>query len=484
MTGKSTFFDYEPLSRKGRAKTPPRDDAETPGFYQSGHEAVISSPINAPESDFDSDRWVEPKSESGADRTPVRDKSERWIFRQGHTVSYLGLFLFTFLVYGRPYELFPALSWLSNTPFWVAIFTIAVFIPTQLGLENRITIRPREVKLIVLLVLAALISIVFAQDRLRAWNSFADYVKVVVMFIVAINVVRTESRLRRLWLLVLIVTCIVSLGAINDYRLGRLALQGTRIKGIIGGLFENPNDLALHLVTMLPIAVALIFGSRGVLRRLFYLACAIITVAGVVVTFSRGGFLALVGTGAFVLWRLARRHRFLIGSTAVISLVLFLVLAPGGYGGRLTTRDDSANARLDDLKRSIYVAAHHPVFGVGIDNYVLFSNTNHTTHNAYTQVAVELGFAAMIVYVLFLITPLKQLRKVASEAPSSGPKARFHYLAIGLEASLVGYMIASFFVSVAFLWYVYYLVAYAICLRRLHEMEVLTTQKAEPGTIQ
>jgi O-antigen ligase len=191
-----------------------------------------------------------------------------------------------------------------------------------------------------------------------------------------------------------------------------------------------------------------------------------------------------VGTGAFVLWRLARRHRLLIGSTAVISLVLFIVLAPGGYGGRLTTRDDSANARLDDLKRSIFVAVHNPVFGVGIDNYVLFSNSNHATHNAYTQVAVELGFAAMIVYVLFLITSLKQLRRVASEAPSSGPKARFHYLAIGLEASLVGYMIASFFVSVAFLWYVYYLVAYAICLRRLHEMEVLTTQKSEPGTIQ
>ena len=54
-----------------------------------------------------------------------------------------------------------------------------------------------------------------------------------------------------------------------------------------------------------------------------------------------------------------------------------------------------------------------------------------------------------------------------------GAKANshFYYLAVGLQASLVGYMVCSFFASVAYLWYVYYLVAYAVCLRRLYESE-------------
>ena len=34
---------------------------------------------------------------------------------------------------------------------------------------------------------------------------------------------------------------------------------------------------------------------------------------------------------------------------------------------------------------------------------------------------------------------------------------------------LIAYMVASFFASVAYLWYVYYLVAYAVCLRRIYE---------------
>ncbi len=471
MAEKSTFVDYDPLTRKGSA----------------GSAGDVEMGVSRSSSRFNNEEWFEPEPKSeeqnaaAVDRPQPLNKSERWIFKQGHTLSYIGLFLFTFLVYCRPYELFPSLSWLSNTPFWVAVVTIAIFVPTQLGLENRITIRPLEVKLLALLVLASLISMVFALDRLRAWNTFVDYLKVVLMFIVIINVVRTEKRLKAIWVLILIVTCVLSLAAINDYRLGRLVLRGVRIKGIIGGLFENPNDLALHLVTMTPIALALFFSSRrGLLRRIFYLFCALINVAAVVVTFSRGGFVALVGTGGFVLWRISRRFRPLIAAVGVVAVLTLVALAPGGYGGRLISNDDSAMARFDDLKRSIFVAIHHPVFGVGIDNYVLYSNSNHATHNAYTQVAVELGFPAMLVYILFLLTPLRQLRRIVDETPWSGSRARFHYLAIGLEASLVGYMIASFFASVAFVWYAYYLIAYAICLRRLYEMEV--TGQVSPNT--
>ena len=49
--------------------------------------------------------------------------------------------------------------------------------------------------------------------------------------------------------------------------------------------------------------------------------------------------------------------------------------------------------------------------------------------------------------------------------------SRFYYFAIGIQASLVGYMVSSFFAAVAYQWYIYYLVAYAICLRRLYYLQ-------------
>jgi O-antigen ligase len=110
-----------------------------------------------------------------------------------------------------------------------------------------------------------------------------------------------------------------------------------------------------------------------------------------------------------------------------------------------------------------------------MNNYRFFSNTNQSTHNAYTQVGAELGLPALIVYIMFLVGPLKELRRIERETAEDRKSARFHYLAIGLEASLIGYMVSSFFASVAFLWNVYYLIGYAICLRRLY------VSSLEPG---
>jgi hypothetical protein len=54
---------------------------------------------------------------------------------------------------------------------------------------------------------------------------------------------------------------------------------------------------------------------------------------------------------------------------------------------------------------------------------------------------------------------------------NEGRERRYHHLAVGLQASLAAYMVNSFFASVAYLWYVYYLVGYAVCLRRMYEAE-------------
>ncbi len=93
------------------------------------------------------------------------------------------------------------------------------------------------------------------------------------------------------------------------------------------------------------------------------------------------------------------------------------------------------------------------------------------THNSYTQVAAEMGMTALACYVMFIVTPLKKLGQIARETLETRRDSRFYYLALGIQASLIAYLISSFFLSVAYVWYVYYLVAYAVCLRRLYESE-------------
>jgi O-antigen ligase len=119
----------------------------------------------------------------------------------------------------------------------------------------------------------------------------------------------------------------------------------------------------------------------------------------------------------------------------------------------------------------VVVALRYPITGVGMGNFYYRGAHDQVSHNAYTQVASEMGLAAFVIYVMFLVTPIRRLRRVERETFAEKGRARFYYLSIGLQASIVGYMVSSFFASVAHLWYVYYIVGYSLCLRRLYALE-------------
>ncbi|MBA3438392.1 MAG: O-antigen ligase family protein, partial [Pyrinomonadaceae bacterium] len=312
-------------------------------------------------------------------------KKENWLLKRGHVFSYAGLFLFTAVLYFRPYEIFPSLAGLSSMAFWIAIATVSIFIPTQFALEGTLTARPREVNFILLLTVAALVSIVFAISPVDAWNTFNElYMKVVLMFIITVNVVRTPRRLKGLMLLALSASVVVSISAINDYRLGNFTVEGYRVTGSIqkgSGMFGDPNDMALTLVMMIPITIALFFTSRNVIKKILYIVCVLLMILGITFTFSRGGFLGLVGMGIALAWKLGRRNRFLMSVAIVVALAGFLVLAPGNYRSRMATitshgGEASAMSRQELLKRSIIIALKNPLTGVGMGNFGIVSIRN------------------------------------------------------------------------------------------------------------
>lgn len=462
-------LDYPGVFR-GRKRESPQSDAEIAVRRRSDSSnsledpSVVDSSTIAPTSVVSA---TEPKGSS--------------IHRRGHLATFIGLFLFSFILYVRPYEFFPGLSSFTSMAFYCGVVTLAIYAFSQLSIEGNLSARPKEINLVLLLGAAALLSMPMAVDIGDAWKTFTEhFLKAIVIFVVLVNAVRTEWRLRLLLLLVLAVSMYLSVNAINDYRLGVFLtgeLETARIAGRIKGLFENSNDLALHLVSMIPIAVALGLGGRNPLKKLVYLGGAALMVAAVVVTFSRGGFIGLVAAGLMLVRRLGRKNRVATTGALVFAVILFLALAPGAYSGRLSSifsgadLTGSSSQRTEVLKRSVWVALRYPVFGVGIGNFYHKSPRNLVTHNAYTQVASEMGLAAMVVYILLQIHPLRRLRLIENQSYSKPEQARFYYLSIGLQASLVGFMVSSFFGAVAYQWYVYYLVAYAVCLHRLFIMK-------------
>ena len=405
-------------------------------------------------------------------------RSASTFLKRGHVLSYAALFLFTVILYARPAELYPS-RLTASVALVAGIATLAVFFPSQLTLEGRVTAHPREIVLVLLFCLTGLLSIPLAIDPAQAWKEFSDtFIRCIVIFIVMVNVVRTEARLKGLMLLALAAGIWLSLGAINDYRLGLMTIEGYRAGGRGGGIFGNSNDMALFLVTLIPIAIAMALRARSRMRKYFMAGIAVLMVAGIALTYSRGGFIGLLASLGFLAWRVGQRRRVEILIGGLVMVVIFLALVPG-YAVRIVSilipsldPVGSSEARSGELLRSLYVAIRHPLLGIGMGNYAPeMSYRGLVTHNSYTQVAAEMGAAALVLYTMFIVSPIKRLRQIARETFGAKANSHFYYLAVGLQASLLGYMVCSFFASVAYLWYVYYLVAYAVCLRRIYESE-------------
>lgn len=403
---------------------------------------------------------------------------EKWLVRAGHKLTYVGLFLFSIMVLFRPYEIVPGLGFLSATAFYFALVTILLFIPSQLATEGTLTTFPTEVKAILAMVLIALLTIPLAKDPTIAWETFNDpFIKAVIIFLVLVNVVRTRERLMGMMWLSFGIGIYLSISALSLYSQGKFAVEGYRISVDVGGMFGNTNEMALHFVMMTPIVFSLGLAARGKLARCIYFAMAALFVGANMVTFSRGGFLGLIACLAVLAWKLGRKHRLNVAIGSIIIGGIAIVAAPGNYGLRMLSifipgldAAGSSDQRWELLMRSLLVSARNP-WGIGIGNFPIVGIRSLQSHNAFTQVSAELGILGLIAYLVFIISPYRKLSAIERTLFDADDHSWYYYLAIGLQASIIGYLASSFFASVAYNWFVYYLIAYAVAFRRIYAIE-------------
>lgn len=402
---------------------------------------------------------------------------DNWLARNGHYLTYIALYLFSVLVLFRPYELAESLQFLSSKAFYLAALTLALYFPAQIFAEGNLTKLSTEVKAVLGMVLVALLTMPIAKDIGMAWEAFNDiFIKAVAMFVVMVNVLRTRRRLLGMMWLSLAVAVYLSYTALDMYSRGELTIEGYRVAVDVGGMFGNPNDLAMHLVMMMPLAVTLGIAARKKWLKIVYFLMAGMFVAAVTVTYSRGGFLGLIAVTAILVWKLGRQNRLKISVIALLGGLLFIFLAPGNYGERMLSIFNpsldavgSGSQRRELLNRSIIVTLRNP-WGIGIGNFPIVGVRNLGTHNSYTQVSAELGLLGLTFYLTFILSPLRKLFAMQRRIYEENRHDWFYYLAIGFQASIAGFMVTSFFAAVAYNWFIYYLIAYAVGFRRIYQI--------------
>src|SRR5262249_53552544 len=103
---------------------------------------------------------------------------------------------------------------------------------------------------------------------------------------------------------------------------------------------------------------------------------------------------------------------------ALICGILFAVM-PGGYGARIATifnneqdQTGSAQLRRELMERAASIAVSRPIVGVGMGNFHIYSIHEKAAHNAYLEIAAELGVIGLIAYLIVIFAPFRSLHRI------------------------------------------------------------------------
>jgi O-antigen ligase len=405
--------------------------------------------------------------------------------RGKHWLAFAGVYLFTLMLYARPNDLLPALGDFPLVKI-LAISVLLIYIGSKISAGERLSVWTLEMTMLVVIAALGLLFMPIAVSPPHSVAVLTEvYLKMVIIFILMVNLIDTRRRIFSLWKLVVVCGAALGVGAIKSYMKGEFAVKGVRIEGFVGGMFENPNDLATALDILLPFAVVLTLISKG-LARLFYLVCAAVLAIGVLFTLSRGGFLGLIAASGVLLWKLGRwrRMKTILGVALICGILLAFM--PGGYGARIATifnteqdQTGSAQQRRELLERAASVAITRPIVGVGMGNFHIYSIRDKPAHNAYLEIAAELGVMGLIAYLILIFAPFRSLRRIERQTRHMRSKneREMYWLSVSIQAALIAYLVCSFFASIQYLWYLYYTAAYAVALRQIHAAEELEEMK-------
>jgi hypothetical protein len=388
----------------------------------------------------------------------------------------------------------------------------------------------RPFLLMILFLAAVLASAMLAKDVELAFSWILTYLlEGVVLYFLIINSIRRLETLRTvIWTLMFVASVLSTLGVYQEvthsYHLKFGGLMERNLEHGLGNetdssegfgrsrekiLISNratgpaggPNRFAQNLLFVLPLAMMQMWSERKKSLKIAAGVATLLILCGVFLTYSRGGFLALVVLMAImILLGYLRIRHFVLG----FGLVLFLVsvLAPG-YLTRMDTMrgmnrftedigekksgDGAIRGRLTEMLAALNVFLDYPLLGVGPGHYSPYysieymSNpriafraldTTRRAHSLYFELAAEtgvIGLALFLAMILHVLRALWGLRRRWMQTRSD-----LANLATGLFLGLLMYYTTGLFLHLSFqryYWLFFGMAAAAIQLLRQAEGE-------------
>jgi O-antigen ligase len=324
-----------------------------------------------------------------------------------------------------------------------------------------------------------------------------NFIKTVLMYFVIAGSVRGSRDIERLasvyYLSAVIYTAIVltrfDLGGGAAWRLGNL-------------YYYDANDFATFAVTAMPIGLYFAHAGRRSMTRIICAIGLVLLTVGLVHSGSRGGFLAVLAMGAYVVLRYtAIAVRWRVSAFAVVALVFFVV-ASGEYWRQMGTigADTDYNQTEESGRRQIWARGigymlDNPLLGVGANNFPTAEGTLspfaarqqyggrgvrwNAAHNSFVQIGAELGIPGLLIFIALLGSAFAALigsKRQRRRNPAF--RGRVLELRQGLTGSLIGFVVGAVFLSLAYSEMLYTLLAFAASMAKISGTAVPGARRA------
>lgn len=296
-------------------------------------------------------------------------------------------------------------------------------------------------------------------------QTLLDYLKILLIFFVALNVSKTISQLGvfiGLWVLMF------GLYPARGTYFNFLAGIGTFGRYGWNFSFANYNDLAAYAILVLALSAFMLASRFPKWVRTGALASTGGLALLIVITQSRGAFVGLIIAFGFMLIRSRSRSRLIrFGMLAALGIVL---AAPGAVWDRFSRMkylfntdtigeaDSSAEQRYVLLQIAATVARDNAVKGVGLGAYTEahgqyaeerqewgIGRGNRDAHNMYLNLIAETGVPGLLIFFgllgSVLVRAMRMETLLRSQAPLEAEQLRI------LRFGLVAYLIAAIFGS-------------------------------------
>src|ERR1051325_270562 len=409
------------------------------------------------------------------------------------------------LLFIRPSELIPELHAVEIYRYFI-VACLAVSLPVVAGqMSLRHAGVPPIVTCVVLLWPAVLFSGLAHGNTELLQETVLEYAKVLIYFLLLISLVTDLAKLRQFlcWLGVFSagVTLIAVLRYHADIQLpqppptttpGKNVMHGAyvvdrvldpatgamiAVQRMCGpGIFNDPNDFALILVTAIPLCLYWLTHPTKKAARPLWVGLLLLFGYALMRTPSRGGFLALLAGLATLV------HLRYGGKKTVLCGLLFLPLLLIVFAGRMTNisaEDGTGQTRIQLWSDGLSYFQQAPLFGIGMENYGQFSS--HVAHNSFIHCYVELGIVGGTLFLgafYFALKGMFDLRG-APDAPAADPELR--RLHPFLMATIVAYTIGICFLSRSYIVPTYLLLGLAVIYMRLYAAQAEEPSPAWPG---